>query len=255
MPTPFPAAPSLLCRRGDTRRAPAAGGLVQQRHHLHPLPTHRDRPVLLRRQLPHRHRVEQPVSPIAQPHPRRRLNRRHNPPPRPQLASARSPSELEAQQKRPIGGATERNLWTTRAGDARLWTTSGTPRFRNTRDSGKFHFPHILLRRGHSREQLLKQEIQPVRAALRRARGNGSVIHSARQPSPSRTSRMRGRQLVGDADRTRRAVSPRGEHRAETDAEVTIAGARGGTTGNGPRTCRIDAVDERATPSTLTDRS
>jgi hypothetical protein len=36
MPSPFPAAPSLPSRRGDTRQAPAARRLVQQRHHLHP---------------------------------------------------------------------------------------------------------------------------------------------------------------------------------------------------------------------------
>ena len=32
----------------------------------------------------------------------------------------------------------------------------GTPRFRTTLDSGKSYFPHILLRRGHSREQLTR---------------------------------------------------------------------------------------------------
>ena len=62
--------------------------------------------------------------------------------------SARPPFELEAQQKRPADGAQNRNLWTTRARNAPLWTTVRNPRFRTTLDSGKFHFPHILLRRG-----------------------------------------------------------------------------------------------------------
>ena len=61
-------------------------------------------------------------------------------------------SELEAQQERPAGGAENRNLWTTRARNAPLWTTCGTPRFRTTLDSGKSYFPHILLRRGPSVE-------------------------------------------------------------------------------------------------------
>ena len=60
--------------------------------------------------------------------------------------------ESEAHQKRAAGGAENRNLWTTRAGNAPLWTTCGTPRFRTTLDSGKSYFPHILLRQGHGRE-------------------------------------------------------------------------------------------------------
>jgi hypothetical protein len=67
-------------------------------------------------------------------------------------------SELKAQQESPTHRAENRNLWTTRAENAPLWTACGTPRFRNTPDNGKSYFPHILLRRGHSRAQ-------PVRAA------------------------------------------------------------------------------------------
>jgi hypothetical protein len=35
--------------------------------------------VLLRRQLPHRHRMKHPVGPVTQPHPRRRLTQTHAP--------------------------------------------------------------------------------------------------------------------------------------------------------------------------------
>jgi hypothetical protein len=83
----------------------------------------------------------------------------------------------EAQQESRARRGEKRNLWTTRAGIAPLWTACGTPRFRATFNSGKSYFPHILLRRGHSRAQLREQEIWPAPAALRRARGNDSVRH------------------------------------------------------------------------------
>ena len=70
--------------------------------------------------------MEQPITPVPQPHPRRWLTRRHTPP-RPPRPSAPPSSEPEAQQKRPAGGAENRNLWTTRARNAPLWTTCGTP--------------------------------------------------------------------------------------------------------------------------------
>ena len=61
-------------------------------------------------------------------------------------------SEPEAQQESQAHRAENRNLWTTRAGNAPLWTACGTPRFRSTPDSGKSYFPHILLRRRPSVE-------------------------------------------------------------------------------------------------------
>ena len=99
--------------------------------------------------------------------------------PRPQLPSARPPSELEAQQESRTRGAEKRNLWTTRAGNAPLWTTHGTPRFRITLDSGKSYFPHILLRRGHSRAQLLESESEL--AAAPRGRGTTRPPHRPRR--------------------------------------------------------------------------
>ena len=81
-------------------------------------------------------------------------------------------------RNRQAGGAENRNLWTTRARNAPLWTTCGTPRFRTTLDSGKSYFPHILLRRGHSRAQLTRagNPTRPGRPS--EGRGNDSIHHS-----------------------------------------------------------------------------
>jgi hypothetical protein len=87
--------------------------------------------------------MEQPVGTVAQPHPPRRLAQTHAPP-RPQLPSARPPTELESQQERRTRGAGKPNLWTTRAGNAQLWTTSGTPRFRTTPIGGEVPLPAYL---------------------------------------------------------------------------------------------------------------
>jgi hypothetical protein len=62
----------------------------------------------------------------------------------PTTASAHPVSELEAQQESQGHRAENRDLSTTRARNALLWTTSGTPRFRTSVDSGKSYFPHIV---------------------------------------------------------------------------------------------------------------
>jgi hypothetical protein len=107
------------------------------------------------RAQPHPDRLTPPrldPSPRSRPrHLRRGLAARHVP-------GRRPPQLFERRQHQPPPPA-RRKLTTRICGrhareNAPLWTTRETPRFRNTANSGKSYFPHILLRRGHSRAQL-----------------------------------------------------------------------------------------------------
>jgi hypothetical protein len=207
--------------------------------------------------------MKQPIDPVAQPHSRRRLTQTHAPP-RPQLPSDRLLTELEAQQERRTHGARERNLWTTRAENAPLWTACGTPRFRFTHDSGKSYFPHILLRRGHSREQplcpvdsLLSGVDEHAERMPDPAGENGSDIHRSRQQSTAGRTGVRPGHITLDADRIGRWSSAAGCRNACEPMKLSVDRAereRQGTTGNGPCTSRIDTVDGRGSPSTLADQ-
>ena len=68
----------------------------------------------------------------------------------PTTASARPMSELKAQQESPTHRAENRNLWTTRAGNAPLWTACGTPRFRSTPRQREVLLPAYLAPPGAS---------------------------------------------------------------------------------------------------------
>ena len=159
VPPPFPAALLRARRRGHggyTGRATATSRLVEQRHHLHRRPqtatgpsssggsSHTDT-AWNSRSVPSRSHTHGDGSPADTTyHPD------HDCPP-----LVRRPSSKRSRNDGPVGprtGICGQHARETR----RCGQPCGTPRFRTTLDSGKSYFPHILLRRGHSREQLTR---------------------------------------------------------------------------------------------------